>query len=747
MLEFLPSRRTPLILQAEAAECGLACLAMVAAYHGHRVDLATLRLKHTASLRGANLKQLMAIAAALDLQARPLRLELDALDEMLLPCIVHWDFAHFVVLTRVGRRSVEIHDPALGARRLDRETFAKHFTGVALELEPTAAFAPRVERRRVRLGALIGRLPGFSAHVAQALLLAAVVQLCLLLAPLQLQWVVDQALVTQDGEWVTVLGVGFMLLVALLGAATALRGWVLMVLGTTLNLQMLSRLFFHLLRLPMPWFEKRHVGDIVSRFESQSAIQRTLTGRVLESLIDGVMALATLLAMLRYSPSLAGIALAAPGVYAGLRIALFDVSRQANEETIVRASRQRTHLLETLRAMACIKLFAHEARRGSAWRDLAVDEVNASIRTQRLGLVADSARTVLVGAETVASIWLGALLVMRAGSDAAPLTIGMLMAFLAYKQQFVQRAIGLIDNAFELRMLALHTERVADIALAAPERTSDAPDDGEPFVPSIECKHVWFRYGDDEPWILEDVSLRIEAGECVALTGPSGGGKTTLVKLLIGLLEPTRGSIEVSGKPLTRQGQRARSRIATVMQDDLLLAGSVAENICLFDPQPDLARIDAAARLAAVRDDIVALPMGWQSLVGDMGSAFSGGQRQRLLLARALYRRPQILVMDEATSHLDVEREREVNETIARMRLTRVIVAHRPQTIASAQRVLRLVGGRLCASTPQPLREVRRDEGSSVVSTTAAERNAAPAGAALSIPEQYSVRRETVEPS
>jgi ATP-binding cassette subfamily B protein RaxB len=710
MLEFLPGRRTPLILQAEAAECGLACLAMVAAYHGHRVDLATLRLKHTASLRGANLKQLMTIAAALDLQARPLRLELDGLDEMLLPCIVHWDFAHFVVLTRVGRRHVEIHDPAIGARRLDRATFSKHFTGVALELEPTAAFAPRVERRRVRLSTLIGPLPGFSAHVTQALLLAAVVQLCLLLAPLQLQWVVDQALVTQDGEWVTVLGVGFLLLVALLGAATALRGWVLMVLGTTLNLQMLSRLFFHLLRLPMPWFEKRHVGDIVSRFESQSAIQRTLTGHVLESLIDGVMAVATLLAMVRYSPLLAGVAVAAPGVYAGLRVALFEASRQANEETIVRASRQRTHLLETLRAMSCIKLFAHEARRGSAWRDLAVDEVNASIRAQRLALVADAARTVLVSAEVVASIWLGALLVMRAGSDAA-LTIGMLMAFLAYKQQFVQRAIALIDNAFELRMLALHTERVADIALAAPERTMDAPDDGEPFVPSIECKHVWFRYGDDEPWILEDVSLRIEAGECVALTGPSGGGKTTLVKLLIGLLEPTRGSIEVSGRPLSRQGARARSRIATVMQDDLLLAGTVAENICLFDPQPDLARIDAAARLAAVRDDIVALPMGWQSLVGDMGSAFSGGQRQRLLLARALYRRPQILVMDEATSHLDVEREREVNSTIARMRLTRVIVAHRPQTIASAPRVLRLVGGRLSAPAPVSRAAWRDDEG------------------------------------
>ncbi|HEV8691545.1 MAG TPA: peptidase domain-containing ABC transporter, partial [Ideonella sp.] len=693
MLTFLPGARTPLILQAEAAECGLACLAMVAGYHGHRTDLPTLRLNHPASLRGANLTQLMGLAGELDLAPRPLRLEMDGLAELALPCILHWDLNHFVVLTHVGRR-LRVHDPAMGVRSLSREAFSKHFTGVALELTPTAAFRPRVERQRVRLRDLVGRLPGLGGHVAQALMLALVVQLCLLLAPLHMQWVVDQALVTQDRDLVTLLGVGFLLLTALHAASAALRGWVLMVLGTSLNLQMLSRLFLHLLRLPMDWFEKRHVGDIVSRFESQSSIQRTLTGGALESLIDGAMAAVTLVLMASYSLPLTAVAVLALAAYAGLRLALFDTARQANEETIVCSARQRTHLLETLRAMQCVKLYAHEGPRGMAWRNLAVDEVNAGIRAQRVALAASAAHTLLFSAENVASIWLGALLVMRVG-EGSGLTVGMLMAFFAYKLQFAQRGGALVDKLLELRMLVLHTQRVADIALAAPEPPplAGAPN-SEPLQACIEFKHVWFRYADSEPWVLQDVSLRIEAGECVAISGPSGGGKTTLVKLLLGLLKPTEGSIEVGGQPLSQLGAGYRALIATVMQDDQLFAGSVAENISLFDTQPDFARIDQSARLAAVHDDIMALPMQYRSLVGDMGSAFSGGQRQRLLLARALYRQPQILVMDEATSHLDVQREQQVNEAIGGMRLTRLIVAHRPETIATAERVLHLAGGR-----------------------------------------------------
>jgi ATP-binding cassette subfamily B protein RaxB len=343
--------------------------------------------------------------------------------------------------------------------------------------------------------------------------------------------------------------------------------------------------------------------------------------------------------------------------------------------------------------MQSIKLFSREVPRTSTWQNLAVDQFNAGIRAQRLGILYQGLNGLLFGIENVVTIWLGALLVL----DGSGFSVGMLLAFVSYKTQFVQRIANLVEKALELRMLGLHTERVGDVALAAPEPhdTGSAlerlPADG-----AIEVKGLSFRYADNEPPVLDGIDLRIETGESVAIVGPSGCGKTTLVKLLLGLLQPSAGSIELGGVGLSTLGlARYRSVVASVMQDDQLFAGSIAENICFFDPQPDHARIEQCARLASVHDDIQAMPMAYNTLVGDMGTVLSGGQRQRVLLARALYRDPKILVLDEATSHLDVAREREVNAAIRALKLTRIIVAHRPETIASADRTIVLGGGRV----------------------------------------------------
>jgi ATP-binding cassette subfamily B protein RaxB len=454
-----------------------------------------------------------------------------------------------------------------------------------------------------------------------------------------------------------------------------------------------SNLFRHLIRLPMSWFERRHLGDVVSRFESLNAIQRTLTASFLEALVDGVMVLLTLVMMLLYSVELALIGGAAAALYALLRFALYRPFRQASEEQIVRTAKQQSHFLETVRGMQSIKLFSREVPRTSTWQNLAVDQFNAGIRAQRLGILYQGLNGLLFGIENVVTIWLGALLVL----DGSGFSVGMLLAFVSYKTQFVQRIANLVEKALELRMLGLHTERVGDVALAAPEPHDTGcalerlPADG-----AIEVKGLSFRYADNEPPVLDGIDLRIETGESVAIVGPSGCGKTTLVKLLLGLLQPSAGSIELGGVGLSTLGlARYRSVVASVMQDDQLFAGSIAENICFFDPQPDHARIEQCARLASVHDDIQAMPMAYNTLVGDMGTVLSGGQRQRVLLARALYRDPKILVLDEATSHLDVAREREVNAAIRALKLTRIIVAHRPETIASADRTIVLGGGRV----------------------------------------------------
>ena len=696
-LNYALRRRTPLILQTEAAECGHACLAMVAGHHGHRIDLATLRASHSVSLKGATLADLMHIAASLHLAARPLRLEVAHLPDLALPCVLHWDFNHFVVLTRVrAGRGVTVLDPVRGEHTLTLKEFSRHFTGVALELAPTQDFVPLRQRRRIPLRTLVGRLPQLAGSMSQLLVLALVLQVFAMAAPFYLQWTVDEALVSQDRDLISVLGMGFLLLALLQAGVTGLRAWVLMVLGTTLNLQLLSNLFRHLIRLPMVWFDRRHIGDVVSRFESLATIQRTLTTSFLEALIDGVMAATTLALMFVYSARLAWLGVAAAGLYTLLRLALYRPFRAASEEQIVRGARQHSHFLETVRGMQGIKLFAREHQRTGAWQNLVVDQVNAAIRTQRLALLYQGFNGVLFGVENVLTLWLGARLVLD-GSAGSGFSVGMLFAFIAYKTQFVQRTAALVEKGLELRMLSLHTERVADISLSATEPRGDGAGlAADPLASSIELKNLSFRYADSDPLLIDQLSLRIEAGESVAIIGPSGCGKTTLIKLMLGLLQPTSGSIEIGGVALNQLGlTRYREAVASVMQDDPLFAGSIAENICFFDPGPDLAHIAHCARMAAVHDDIVAMPMQYNTLVGDMGTVFSGGQKQRILLARALYRAPRILFLDEATSHLDVARERSVNEAVRALHLTRVIVAHRAETIASADRVVKLAGGRI----------------------------------------------------
>jgi ATP-binding cassette, subfamily B, bacterial CvaB/MchF/RaxB len=697
----LGGHRVPVVLQTEAAECGLACLAMVASAHGHRTDLATLRQRFSVSSKGVTLKELVRMAEALRLQPRALRAELDDLGQLRTPCILHWDLNHFVVLVSVTRGVATIHDPGRGLRRLKRDELSRHFTGIALELQPAPGFAPQVERQRITLSQLLGPVTGFKRSLAQVFVLAFALELFTLLSPFFMQWVVDGVILTADRDLLLTLAVGFGLLVLIQVATAAARSWAVLVLSSTLNLQWLVNVFAHLLRLPVAWFEKRHPGDIWSRFGSVQQIQKTLTSSFIEAVLDGLMVLLALGVMLLYSVPLTLVALAAVTGYALLRWAFFKPQREATEEALVFEGRQASHFLESLRGVQAIKLFNAQGDRGSRFASLVVDTMNADIASRKLELLFGVLHRLLFGLERVAVIGLGALFVLD-----GKLSVGMLFAFFAYREQFALRVSALIDKTVALKMLRLQGERLADIVLTAPEGEGErdapaaAPEAG---APAIELRDVSFRYADGEPEVLRGVSLRIEPGESVAIVGPSGGGKTTLLKLMLGIHAPTHGELRVGGQPLSRVGLRAwRDRVGVVMQDEPLFSGSIAENIAFFDPAPDRAWVEQCARVAAVHDEIEAMPMGYHTLIGEMGAALSGGQKQRILLARALYKRPQILLLDEATSSLDVERERQVNQAVRQLALTRVIVAHRPETIASAGRVIALHDGRVA----QDLRSV-----------------------------------------
>lgn len=679
------------VLQAQAAECGLACLAMVASHHGHRTDLMELRGRFGLSARGASLVQLADIAGQLGLQPRPLRLEPGDLVKLALPCVLHWDLNHFVVLAGWRGARARILDPAAGECWLEPAALSRHFTGVALELLPGGDFRPKAPPPAVGLRQLIGPVRGWRQGLLLLLALSAVLQVFALAAPFLLEGIVDQVLPAADADLLSTLAVGFGGLLVLQVATAALRGWTLLHLSARLSMQWIGGVFAHLLRLPLAWFERRQLGDVVSRLGSVQAIQRTLATSAVEAVIDGAMALATLAMMLAYAPPLALVSVIAVVLYLSLRLGLQGTQRAAAEAQLVAAARQQGHLLESLRGIASLKATGTLGARSVGYRQRLADQVAADLRLGAFGVGLSTGAQLLFGAERLVVLWLGAGRVL----DTA-LTLGMLMAYLAYKDQFATRTLGLVDRVMEFRLLRVHGERLADVVLAAPE--PEAARRGMPPRGALRVERLGFRHAESDPWALRECSLQVAPGECLAITGPSGCGKTTLLKLLSGLLAPSEGRITLGGEELPPAGLLAwPDAVGTVLQDDHLFAGTLADNIAFGDPEPDLARVGESASLASLDHDIRRFPMGYQTLVGDMGTSLSGGQRQRLLLARALYRQPRFLLLDEATSHLDLEAERQVNTAVRALRMTRILVAHRPETLASADRVLVMEAGRIVA--------------------------------------------------
>src|SRR5579864_1154115 len=677
--------KLPLMFQTEAAECGLACLAMVAGYYGFRTDLPSLRQRFSISLRGTTLAHILRFAERLDLSGRPLRLELEDLSYLKTPCILHWDMNHFVVLKKAGKKRLVVYDPALGMRRMTYAQASPHFTGVALELTPTPAFIPKDESSPLRLRDLTGRMSGLKRALIQIFALATALELFSLVSPLFLQLTVDKVVGHGNRDLLMALGIGFMLLVGLQAFLGALRSWTTLYFGTALKIQWYANLFAHLIRLPVTFFEKRYFGDIMSRFESAENIQRTLTNNFIEALLDGAISIFMLAVMFIYSRRLAMVVVISVVLYALLRNIAYRPLRGSMEDQITRMARQQTHFIETLRGIRTIKVFGREDSRRTNWMNLLVNTTNAQIATEKLNIIFRSANMLIFGLQSVAVVWLGVILVLRGG-----FTVGMLFAFVAYQEQFKIRITTLVDRMFDFRMLSLQVQRLSDVVLAKPESNLlDIPLD-TPAEASIEVKSLYFRYSDAEPWLLENVNLKIGPGECVAIVGPSGAGKSTLLKLMAGLLQPQTGDVIISGHSVCTSRASVLGKVGFVLQDDSLFAGTISENIAFASDVADMARVEECARLACLHDEIMSMLMGYNTLIGDMGSALSGGQQQRLLLARALYQQPSILILDEATSHLDVPTEQRISAMLAELHMTRVFAAHRPDTVAIADRVISL---------------------------------------------------------
>lgn len=689
LLNFTGRAFLPLVRQTEAAECGLACLAMVASYHGYRTDMNSLRRRYPVSLKGVTLRDLMEIAAHLGLACRPLRIELGHLRQLRLPAILHWDMAHFVVLKAYKKNGIVVHDPAAGEKWFPISEASRHLTGVVLELSPTEGFCRTDERVRLPFSVFFSGMSGNTHALVQILVLSVVTEILILAAPFYMQLTVDEVIARGDVDLLLVLGLGFALLLLTKVASTATRSFIILILQNTLSFQIGARLFHHLVRLPLSFFEKRHIGDIVSRFGSIEPIRNMLAEGLITGLIDGLMSALMLALMFTYSIQLGFVVLFAFALYATLRLALFRMFRRRNEAAIHSKADENSTFIETVRAVQSLKLLNRESERESQWLNRYADYVNANVRLGRAKISFKAMNDTIFGLENVVTIYLAARLALD-----NLMTVGMIFAFVSYKLQFAERTALLIEKLVDLRILGLHLERLADIALTPLERGHDQDlSYVRPIRGAIELRNVCFRYAEAEPLILENVNLRVAPGQFVTLMGPSGCGKTTLVKIMLGLLEPTSGEVLIDGLPLCQIGSRVyREQIGAVMQEDQLLSGSIADNICFFETTFDQQWMIECARIAGIHDDIMAMPMSYNSLIGDMGSSLSSGQKQRVLLARALYRRPKILFLDEGTAHLDTEKEKEINANLRHLNMTRVSIAHRPEITHGADMIIHLAG-------------------------------------------------------
>ena len=685
LLDLRWRRRVPVIHQTETAECGLACLAMICGHFGKNIDLIYLRRKFNLSARGATLAGINGIAEQLGMATRALSLELDELRVLKTPCILHWDFSHFVVLVSVKRNRYVLHDPARGIRYISREEMSRYFTGVALEVWPGSEFQSETLQTRISLRSLINSIYGIKRTLAKIFCLSVVIEAINLLMPVGTQLVMDHAIPAGDRGLLTLISAALMFFILLKAATSTLRAWSSLVMSTLINVQWQSGLFDHLLRLPLAFFERRKLGDIQSRFDSLDTLRATFTTSVIGFIMDSIMVVGVCVMMLLYGGYLTWIVLCFTTIYIFIRLVTYGNYRQISEECLVREARAASYFMETLYGIATVKIQGMVGIRGAHWLNMKIDAINSGIKLTRMDLLFGGINTFVTACDQIVILWLGAGLVID-----NQMTIGMFVAFSSFRGQFSERVASLTSFLLQLRIMSLHNERIADIALHEKEEKKPEIEIVADMGPiSLETNGLSYRYDSQSAPIFSALSLSVAPGESVAITGASGAGKTTLMKVLCGLFEPDSGRVLINGIDIRQIGINNYHRmIACVMQDDRLFSGSIRENICGFAEEMDEEWMVECARASHIHDVIMNMPMGYETLIGELGEGLSGGQKQRIFIARALYRKPGILFMDEATSALDSESEHFVNVAIKNMNITRVIIAHRETTLRTVDRVI-----------------------------------------------------------
>jgi ATP-binding cassette subfamily B protein len=691
--------RVPVIHQLSMVECGAACLAMILSYYGRKTTVAECRERCSPGRDGLTARGITRAARDFGLEARAFSIAPAALNHITLPVIAHWQGNHFVIIERRTDNTVHIVDPSAGRRRMTRADFEESFTSVVLAFERGPDFQTASGKRTRWTSHLKSMLAtsGTKQTLARILLASLLMQVLALLLPAFTKVVIDQVLPRQLSNLMPILGVGMIILAAGQIVTGYLRSLSMIHLRGRLDSQLMLGFVRHLLSLRLSFFQQRTSGDLLMRLGSNSLIRELLTSQILSVILDGLFVLGYLAILLALAPFFGLVVVGLGLIQVTIILLGRGRLRLVMQRDLATKADEQSYLVEVMKGISFLKFSGAEERAFDRWSALFFEQLNAAIQRGRFSAMIEAAMGAVRALSPLLLLWLGATSVLD-----GEMSLGTMLALNAVAGSFLAPLTTLASNAQQLQVAGANIERIADALEAAPEQ-QDTMGLNRRLSGRISVDRVSFRYNPDSPLVLQEISFGVEPGQKIALVGATGSGKSTLAMLLLGLYRPDDGEIFYDGVPLAELNYRdLRSQIGVVQQEPFLFSGSVRQNIAFIKPDCSLVNVMEAGRIAEIHEDLCLLPMGYETIVAEGGTTLSGGQRQRLALARALIHRPAILMLDEATSHLDALTESRVDRNLSRLSCTRIVIAHRLSTVRNADLILVLDSGRIVEQGSHP---------------------------------------------